>query len=61
MSAKVQKSEQEWREQLTPEQFDVTRKGGTERAFTGPYVDEKSEGMTIVRVWISNGMSFKSS
>ena len=45
MATKVQKSEQEWREQLTPEQYEVTRKGGTERAFTGPYVDEKSEGM----------------
>ena len=45
MATKVQKSEQEWREQLTPEQFEVTRKAGTERAFTGPYVDEKAEGM----------------
>ena len=45
MSTKVQKSEQEWRQQLTPEQFEVTRKAGTERAFTGPYVDEKAEGM----------------
>jgi peptide-methionine (R)-S-oxide reductase len=45
MATKVEKSEQEWREQLTAEQFEVTRKGGTERAFTGPYVDEKSEGM----------------
>ena len=45
MATKVEKSEQEWREQLTPEQFEVTRKGGTERAFTGPYVDEKREGM----------------
>ena len=45
MATKVKKSEQEWREQLTPEQYEVTRKGGTERAFTGPYVDEKSEGM----------------
>ena len=45
MATKVEKSEQEWREQLTPEQFEVTRKAGTERAFTGPYVDEKSEGM----------------
>jgi peptide-methionine (R)-S-oxide reductase len=41
---KVEKSEQEWREQLTPEQFEVTRNAGTERAFTGPYVDEKGEG-----------------
>ena len=45
MATKIEKSEQEWREQLTPEQFEVTRKGGTERAFTGPYVDEKGEGM----------------
>ena len=42
---KIEKSEQEWREQLTPEQYEVTRKAGTERAFTGPYVDEKAEGM----------------
>jgi peptide methionine sulfoxide reductase MsrB len=45
MAAKVGKSEQEWREQLTPEQFEVTRKAGTERAFTGPFVDEKANGM----------------
>ena len=45
MGTKVQKSEQEWREQLTPEQFEVTRQAGTERAFTGPYWDEKAEGM----------------
>ena len=42
---KIQKSDQEWREQLTPEQYEVTRKAGTERAFTGPYVDEKTAGM----------------
>ena len=42
---RVQKSDQEWREQLTPEQYEVTRKAGTERAFTGPYVDEKTAGM----------------
>jgi peptide-methionine (R)-S-oxide reductase len=45
MATKVQKSEQEWRDELTPEQFEVTRKAGTERAFTGPYVNEKGEGM----------------
>jgi peptide-methionine (R)-S-oxide reductase len=42
---KIEKSEKEWRDQLTPEQYEVIREGGTERAFTGPYVDEKAEGM----------------
>lgn len=41
---KVQKSDAEWREQLTDEQFEVTRKAGTERAFTGRYWDEKADG-----------------
>jgi len=44
MTQKVQKSEQEWREQLTPEQYEITRKAGTERAFTGPHLDEKRDG-----------------
>jgi peptide-methionine (R)-S-oxide reductase len=42
---KIEKTDQEWRDQLTPEQYDVTRNAGTERAFTGPYVDEKTDGM----------------
>ena len=42
---KVQKSEAEWREQLTPEQFRVARKHGTERAFTGPNWDTKAKGL----------------
>jgi peptide-methionine (R)-S-oxide reductase len=41
---KVEKSEQEWREQLTPEQFEITRMKGTERPFTGAYVDTKDDG-----------------
>ena len=41
---KVIKSEAEWRAQLTPEQYRVTRNHGTERAFTGPYGDEKRAG-----------------
>ena len=41
---KVQKTQAEWREVLTPEQFHVTRKAGTERAFTGPNWDSKEAG-----------------
>jgi peptide-methionine (R)-S-oxide reductase len=41
---KIQKSDAEWRKQLTPEQYYVTRQHGTERAFTGPHWNEKSAG-----------------
>ncbi len=41
---KVVKSETEWREELTPEQYQVTRQSGTERAFTGPWLDEHRKG-----------------
>lgn len=41
---RVGKSDAEWRQQLTPEQFRITRQHGTERAFTHPYNDEKREG-----------------
>jgi peptide-methionine (R)-S-oxide reductase len=42
---KVKKSDDEWRAELTPEQFQVARKHGTEPAFTGPYWDLKDDGV----------------
>jgi peptide-methionine (R)-S-oxide reductase len=44
MADKISKSDAEWREQLTPEQYHVTREAGTERAFSGKYWDSKDAG-----------------
>jgi peptide-methionine (R)-S-oxide reductase len=41
----VEKSDEEWREELTPAQYEVLRRGGTERAFTGQYWDVHDDGM----------------
>ena len=42
---RIEKSDEQWREELTPEQFAVLRKQGTERAFTGQYWDCHDDGI----------------
>src|SRR6188472_1118474 len=41
----IHKTDDQWREELSPEQYDVLRKGGTERAFTGDYWNVKADGV----------------
>ncbi len=45
MASKVSKTDSEWREELTPEQYEVLREGGTEPAFTGRYWNAHEDGM----------------
>jgi len=45
MSPEVVKTEDEWREELTPEQYEVLRRKGTEPPFTGKYAYSKDDGM----------------
>jgi peptide-methionine (R)-S-oxide reductase len=44
-TTKVVKSDAQWREELTPQQFHVTREHGTERPFTGPFWDSREKGV----------------
>jgi peptide-methionine (R)-S-oxide reductase len=47
VSDKVKKSDADWRNQLTEEQYQVTRRKGTERAFTGEYWNTKKDGVYV--------------
>jgi len=44
MTAKIEKSDDTWRDELTPAQFDVLRRSGTERPFAGAYVHTEEDG-----------------
>lgn len=45
MGTKIEKSDAQWRDELTPEQYEVLRRKGTEPPFTGRYVHSKEDGM----------------
>jgi peptide-methionine (R)-S-oxide reductase len=45
MTTEITKTDAQWREELTPEQYEVLRKAGTERAFTGRYWDSHDDGV----------------
>ncbi|MFG3260065.1 peptide-methionine (R)-S-oxide reductase MsrB [Streptomyces sp. NPDC048172] len=45
MAYEIDKPEEQWREELSPEEYQVLRESGTERAFTGEYTDTKTTGV----------------
>ena len=45
METKIQKSDEEWRRELTPEQYEILREKGTERPFTGSLLEAKEPGV----------------
>jgi peptide-methionine (R)-S-oxide reductase len=45
LSTQIPTNDQQWRQRLSPEQYDVMRQKGTERPFTGKYVDVKDDGV----------------
>lgn len=47
MKDKIQKSDEQWRKELTPEQYRILREKGTERAFTGEYYHNKEKGIYL--------------
>lgn len=47
MNDKIEKSNEAWRDELTPEQYHICRQKGTERAFTGAYWNTKTPGMYL--------------
>ena len=55
---KISKTDAEWREQLTPEEYAVLRKAGTERPWSGEYVETKTEG--VYRCKACNAELFRS-
>ena len=51
MTTDANLTDEEWRQKLTPEQYAVLRQGGTERAFTGKYVDCHDDGSYHCAGW----------